>query len=84
MFCKYKNMYYICIYLQTKIGNMFEKPISIRSRIINLRVNDYIKFVGTRQVNTQRNYAATIGSLTGRKYRVMKQGDTSVTVYRYE
>lgn len=63
---------------------MFEKPISIRSRIINLRVNDYIKFVGTRQVNLLRNYASTIGSLTGRKYRVMKQGDTSVTVYRYE
>ena len=52
--------------------------------MLELQVKDSFKVVGTRFENTLRNYAATLGPLTGRKFSVMKQGDISVTVYRYE
>lgn len=52
--------------------------------MLDLEVKDSFKVVGTHFENTLRNYAATLGPLTGRKFSVMKQGTTSITVYRYE
>ena len=52
--------------------------------MLDLEVQDSFKVVGTRFENTLRNYAATLGPLTGRKFSVMKQGNTSITVFRYE
>lgn len=63
---------------------MMKKDKSLRSRLLDLEVNQHFKVVGTRYENTLRNYASTIGNLTGRKFSVMKQGTTSVTVFRYE
>ena len=56
----------------------------MRSKLLDLAVEDHFTVVGTNSEATLRAYAASIGSLLGRKYHVMKQGDISVTVYRYE
>ena len=56
----------------------------MRSKLLDLAVEEHFTVVGTRSEGTLRAYAASIGSLLGRKYHVMKQGDTSITVFRYE
>lgn len=52
--------------------------------MLELEVHESFKIAGIRFENTLRNYAATLGPLTGRKYHVMKDGDTCVKVFRYE
>lgn len=66
------------------VAKIFQKPKSMRSKLLDLAVEEHFTVVGTRSEGTLRAYAASIGSLLGRKYHVMKQGDTSITVFRYE
>lgn len=66
------------------VAKKFQKPKSMRSKLLDLAVEDHFTVAGTNSEATLRAYAASIGSLLGRKYHVMKQGDISVTVYRYE
>lgn len=63
---------------------MANKTKSLRSMMLELEVHESFKIAGVRFENTLRNYAATLGPLTGRKFSVMKQGDVSISVFRYE
>ena len=55
---------------------------SIRARILGLQPGGKIYFVGAHE-GTIRCTACTIGNLSGKKFRVRKNGE-SIMVYRYE
>ena len=55
---------------------------SIRSRLMALRPGGSIRFVDAKE-NTIRNTACVIGSLSGKKFRVRKNGE-NIMVYRYD
>ena len=56
---------------------------SIRSRLLSLRLGGRLYFEGAKE-NTVRNTACIIGGLQGKKFKVRKDSENVIMVYRYE
>lgn len=65
-----------------KVRKMQKENKSIRARILGLQPGGKIFFVGAHE-GTIRCTACNIGNLSGKKFRVRKNGE-NIMVYRYE
>lgn len=65
-----------------KVNKTMIENKSIRARILGLQPGGKIYFVGAHE-GTIRCTACNIGNLSGKKFRVRKNGE-SIMVYRYE
>lgn len=63
----------------------YTQNISLRQRMLDLPLGASFSVIyGESRENTLRSYASSIKELTGRKFKVMKDRDVKLTVFRYE